>query len=336
MGGPSPHRPVAHVTLARVRIETLDTEVSALGFGCASLGSRVASEAGIAALARAHDAGVTWFDVAPSYGDGQAERLLGLFLKTRPRDAVQVLTKVGIAPPAPSLKARLLRPAMRVAVAALPSLRAAVRQRRPAATKLPLNADLISESIDASLRRLGIDYVDVLALHDASPEEVIRDDVLRALETAVTSGKARAAAIASSPKAAVAGVAASGVYRLAQMSNNLLDPGLERFRSSGNWHVDLVTHSVFGNEGAVAYIAARIERDAAFRSLVTATGYEGKPSAVAADLLADFAFTDNPQGVVLASMFAEHHLHHNLARHALHRESEKIRVLATHLEPDHI
>ena len=305
------------MTLARVRLVRLGIETSALGFGCASLGSRVAPVAGLVALARAHEAGVTWFDVAPSYGDGQAELLLGRFLATRPRDAVQVLTKVGIAPPPSSLKARLLRPALRTAVAAVPGLRAQVRRWRPAATKLPLDAGLISRSLDASLHRLGTDYVDVLALHDATPEEAACDDVLRALENAVTAGKARGVAIASSPEAAAAAAAASGLYTLAQMGNSLLASGLARFRACAGRPVDLVTHSVFGTESAADRLAAQIERAPAIRARLTNAGYEGAPSVIANDLLADFAFASNRDGVVLVSMFAERHLHHNLARHAL-------------------
>jgi aryl-alcohol dehydrogenase-like predicted oxidoreductase len=320
------------VTLARVRVEALDAEVSALGFGCASLGSRIAPAAGLAALARAHDAGVTWFDVAPSYGDGQAELLLGRFLAGRRRDAVQVLTKVGIAPPAPSLKARVLRPALRAAIAAVPGLRAAVRRRRPTATKLLLDAALIPQSLDASLRRLGTDHVDVLALHDATPEEAARDDVLRALEAAVASGKARAVAVASSPEAAAVGVAAGGAYSLVQMGNNALDPGLTCFRAAAPRAVTTVTHSVFGNEGALKQTAARIERDAALHAALSAAGYEAEPATIAADLLADFAFADNADGVVLVSMFAERHLRHNLTRHARARNLTTIRALVAQLE----
>jgi len=71
---------------------------SRLGFGCASLGSRVAAADGLNALAAAFDAGVNWFDVAPAYGAGEAETLLGRFLRGR-RDRTFVVTKVGMAPP---------------------------------------------------------------------------------------------------------------------------------------------------------------------------------------------------------------------------------------------
>jgi len=304
------------VTLARVRMNSLDTEVSALGFGCASLGSRVAPRAGLAALERAYDAGVTWYDVAPSYGDGQAEVLLGRFLANHDRQSVQVLTKVGIAPPQPSPAARMIRPIMRAAVAAVPGLRSVVRRRRPGATKLPLEAALIERSLDASLRRLGTDYVDVVAVHDATAEEAVRDDVRRALEVAVASGKARAAAIASSSEAAAAGVEADGAYSLVQMGNNLFDPGLTSFRAATSRLVDTVTHSVFGNDGAVIQLARRIEQNGALQQRLRDAGYQGSTLQISASLLADFAYADNKTGVVVVSMFSERHLQSNLERRA--------------------
>ena len=53
-----------------VRVPRLDRDVSAIGFGCASLGSRISAADGRRAIARALDLGLTWFDVAPPYGDG--------------------------------------------------------------------------------------------------------------------------------------------------------------------------------------------------------------------------------------------------------------------------
>jgi aryl-alcohol dehydrogenase-like predicted oxidoreductase len=295
-------------------MNALDTEVSALGFGCASLGSRVAPSVGLAALERAYDAGVTWYDVAPSYGDGQAEVLLGRFLANHDRRSIQVLTKVGIAPPQPSPTAQLLRPMMRAAVSAFPGLRAAIRRNRPPARKLALDAALIKQSLEASLRRLGTDYVDVLALHDATPDEVVREDVVEALERVVASGKARSIAIASSPETAAAGVGVSAIYSVVQIGNNLLEPEAKRFLRTTARPVGLVTHSVFGNEGAVSRIAARIETEQAIRKAIVEAGYRGTARQIAADILADYAFGSNVEGVIIVSMFKAEHLHQNFRR----------------------
>ncbi|HET8628862.1 MAG TPA: aldo/keto reductase [Thermomicrobiales bacterium] len=109
--------------------------VSALGYGAGSIGGlMVRGDAAeqAAAVARALAAGVTYFDTAPGYGDGRSEENLGQALREAgARWRVVVGTKVRLAP------ADLADPA------------AAIRR-----------------SIEASLRRLGRDAVDLLQLHN--------------------------------------------------------------------------------------------------------------------------------------------------------------------------
>src|SRR5258708_34049436 len=87
----------------------IDGARSAIGMGCASLGSRVGRREGLRALNRAYDAGVTWFDVAPSYGDAEAETILGEFVQGR-RDKIKLSTKVGIRPAPTPLVMRVAKP----------------------------------------------------------------------------------------------------------------------------------------------------------------------------------------------------------------------------------
>ena len=85
-------------TVQTVEIPGLGRQASVVGFGCASLGSRIGADQGLRALADAHAHGVTWFDLAPAYGAGEAEAIFGRFLAGR-RDQVLVCSKVGLAPP---------------------------------------------------------------------------------------------------------------------------------------------------------------------------------------------------------------------------------------------
>src|SRR5215472_15205928 len=87
-----------HAMMRRVELPGTGIETSCLGFGCASLGSRVSARQGLFALARAHEAGVSWFDIAPAYGAGEAEAIFSRFLAGR-RERLSILTKVGLAPP---------------------------------------------------------------------------------------------------------------------------------------------------------------------------------------------------------------------------------------------
>src|ERR1700682_5206493 len=148
-----------------VEFVPLARRVSAIGFGCASLGSRVDGKTGTEALVRAFDAGVSWFDVAPSYGDGHAEVLLGRFL-TGKRSQVSVCTKVGILPHRAPLASRVAKPVVRCMVGLFPQLRKHVAKLRPPAQRVGLTGSFIESSIAESLKRLQTDHVDVLGLHE--------------------------------------------------------------------------------------------------------------------------------------------------------------------------
>jgi len=142
--------------MRRVEFGPLARSISAIGFGCASLGSRVDGKRGMAALARAYDAGVTWFDVAPSYGDGHAEVLLGKFLAGK-RSHVAVCTKVGIVPGRVSLAIRIAKPVVQWAIVLRPELRKHVTSFRPPAQRVELTGPLIESSIVESLTRRARD-----------------------------------------------------------------------------------------------------------------------------------------------------------------------------------
>ena len=303
--------------------------MSGIGFGCASLGSRKSRAESLASLARAFDAGIRWFDVAPSYGDGEAEKLLGEFLRNR-RSSVSLCTKVGILPGPVSLSKRLLRPAVRLVLNAAPSARSAIKRRRPAAVKLAVTPALIARSIDCSLSRLGVERVDVLALHDAAPEEVARDDVLRALETVLSSGKADRIGIASSAEAGTVALGASSLFGLVQVANNPFEPNLAALAPilAANPAIQAVTHSVFGSSGMVEAIAAQIEGDEALLSAMNGAGYKGGARDKALSYLLDYALAANKSGVVLLSMFSPSHLEANLARVAVARDDQEIMRIA--------
>ena len=69
--------------MRRVTLAGTGLESSCLGFGCASLGSRVAAAEGARALAAAFEQGVDWLDLAPAYGRGAAETIAADFIRGR-------------------------------------------------------------------------------------------------------------------------------------------------------------------------------------------------------------------------------------------------------------
>jgi D-threo-aldose 1-dehydrogenase len=159
-----PYDPFERVPVGRTRLT-----VTRLGFGCASIGglfTPVADDAAAAVVRHAWDLGIRYFDVAPLYGYGSAERRLAAGLQGRPRDAFVLSTKVG----------RLVR-----ADDAIPAGadidRQALDGREDAyyadtagrRMVFDYSADGIRRSIEESLERLALSHIDIAYIHD--PDE---------------------------------------------------------------------------------------------------------------------------------------------------------------------
>ncbi|GAA3085994.1 aryl-alcohol dehydrogenase-like predicted oxidoreductase [Kribbella aluminosa] len=144
-----------------------DLTVSSLGLGCMgmsqSYGVRQDDAESIATLHAAVDAGCTFLDTADVYGDGANEELVGRALAGR-RDQVVLATKFGFKRPAAS------------------------------ATEVPTVVDgspaYAAQALDASLRRLGVDHIDLWYLHRRDPQVPIEETV-GAMAAAVEAGKVR-------------------------------------------------------------------------------------------------------------------------------------------------
>jgi D-threo-aldose 1-dehydrogenase len=131
-------------------------ELTELGFGAAQLGNlyrETSDDEAAAAVDAAWQAGVRYFDTAPHYGLGLSERRLGAALTGRPRDEFAVSTKVGrLLVPSPETAGQLDDGGFVV----------------PAETRRSwdFSRDGILRSLEGSLRRLGLDRVDIVYLHD--------------------------------------------------------------------------------------------------------------------------------------------------------------------------
>jgi D-threo-aldose 1-dehydrogenase len=142
-------------------------ELGRLGLGTAPLGGlyqAVDEPTALAAIARAWELGIRYFDTAPYYGSGLAERRLGVALRDLPRNELAVSTKVG----------RLLRPATQASGwEGAPALEA----------YFDFSYDAALRSLEESLERLGTDRVDVVLVHDPDDHyDDARDGAMRALE----------------------------------------------------------------------------------------------------------------------------------------------------------
>ncbi len=176
-------------------------QVSILGFGCGAVGGlmvRGSPQDQERAVARALEAGVNYFDTAAMYGNGESEKNLGRVLaKLKPN--VVVGTKVRI----------------------------------PSADFGRIGA-AVAESLEASLKRMGLEQVDVFHLHNAITTngggeslsaKVVLGEVVPAFEKLRDQGKLRFPGItAVGDTAALHQVIDSRTVFSAQVSYNMLNP----------------------------------------------------------------------------------------------------------------
>ncbi|WP_370675192.1 aldo/keto reductase [Pleomorphomonas sp. PLEO] len=315
-----------------VVIPGTDIRTSPIGMGCASLGSRISPAQGQRMLEAAFETGVTWYDVAPSYGAGRAEEILAPFVAAH-RDRLFLCSKAGLVPPKNNGLMRLAydlgRPVVAVARGLSRRFRSikATRNRR-----VSLSGDFLETSIASSLKRLRTDHLDVFALHDPNPADLERDDVIRALERIVERGHARHVSMAGSLDA-VLSAAALPVFTFFQIADDPEGRQLPALRDALDRPAGFITHSVLGVGGARDRMISQLKKHPALAAEVTAAGYSGSPAAVAATLLIRRAFAVNPDGVVLSSMFSGSHLADNvkLAAEPLDKAAAQLaeRVLLT-------
>ena len=294
-----------------VAIPGTDIRTSPIGMGCASLGSRISPAHGRRMLEAAFEAGVTWYDVAPSYGAGRAEEILAPFIAAH-RQNLFLCSKAGLVPPKNNGLMRLAydvgRPVVAVARGLSRRFRSikATRNRR-----VTLTGDFIETSIASSLKRLRTDHLDVFALHDPDPADLGRDDVLRALERIVERGHARHVSMAGSLDAALS-AAALPIFTFFQIADDPDGRQLPALRAALDRPAGVVIHSALGVGGARDRMISRLKKYPALAAEAAAAGYGGPPAEVAAKLLMRRAFAVNPDGVVLSSMFSGGHLADNV------------------------
>jgi aryl-alcohol dehydrogenase-like predicted oxidoreductase len=176
---------------------------SILGFGCAPVLGAVGGTTARQALATALDLGVNHFDIARSYGYGEAEGFLGRFLGSR-REQVVIATKFGIRA---TWRARVLRP-LKPLVRALREMRrgnppggtskppevppAAPPRRDLFHERVPLTPGVMRSSLEASLRALRRGYVDIFFIHEPGDRPALADDLCALAERLKDEGKIRA------------------------------------------------------------------------------------------------------------------------------------------------
>jgi aryl-alcohol dehydrogenase (NADP+) len=149
-----------------VNLGTAGVKVSRVALGCLTFGSKrwrpwvLEEDEALPLIRRALDHGINFFDTADFYSLGASEEVLGRVLRRLgvPRDRVVISSKVGL-PVGDDANAR------------------------------GLSRKHIRHAIDDSLRRLGVDYLDLYQIHRFDPETPM-DEAIAALDEVVRSGRA--------------------------------------------------------------------------------------------------------------------------------------------------
>jgi aryl-alcohol dehydrogenase-like predicted oxidoreductase len=146
--------PVEHRTLGNSNIK-----VSLVGIGCNNFGGRIPEADAREVVSAAIDAGITLFDTSDNYGNrGGSERFLGEVLGARRKDIV-LASKFGM-------------------------------QMDDAGTMMGASRRYIMSAVEASLKRLKTDWLDLYQLHQPDPKTPI-EETLRAMDDLLRQGKVR-------------------------------------------------------------------------------------------------------------------------------------------------
>ncbi|XP_008796760.1 probable aldo-keto reductase 1 [Phoenix dactylifera] len=147
-----------------VKLGSQGLEVSRLGFGCCGLtgifNAPVTDESGISIVQDAFNKGITFFDTADVYGGGSNEILVGKALKQLPREKIQLATKFGIA------------------------------KYENDVLEIKGAPDYVRACCEASLLRLGVEYIDLYYQHRVDPSVPI-EDTMGELKKLVEEGKVK-------------------------------------------------------------------------------------------------------------------------------------------------
>lgn len=169
-----------------------------------SVGAGAAQEPEI--IAAALDMGIVHLDTANSYGRGQNETMIGQVVKGRPRDSFVITTKV-----------------------------TGGEERRTGLFRKSATAEMFIEKFEASLGRLGVEYVDILMIHSvATAGATNHEPFLEALARMKKEGKTRLVGVsthANEPEV-IETVAKSDVHDVVLTAYNFRQPHLDEMHAA--------------------------------------------------------------------------------------------------------
>ena len=280
-----------------------------LGFGTGLLHHAGSPSNAVRLLREAHNQGITYFDTARLYAEGEAEKLLGEAF-SHIRNDIIITTKVGILPVRRDLATRASGKAAAV-LRRISPLKSVVPEPAVQHPEFGVfDPKRMQQSLETSLKLLRTDHVDALLLHECTLEDVRRDEVQAFLEQAVQSGKARICGVApTAPDMLAIAASGAGFGEAAQFDAAIR----EQFtRAAAGMPPLVVAHSCLGQD--FRNMVNRVGEDAGLRARWReVAGVDAGDMAQVAQAFLANALAQNAGGMVLFSTTQPGRLTANLA-----------------------
>lgn len=147
-----------------IKVKNINFPVSKIGLGTWAIGGSLwggtDEQESIKTILQAFEAGINLVDSAPGYGNGESEKIVGKALKQyKKRDKIAIATKFGL-----NIEGSTVR---------------------------DLRKESILKEVDASLKRLDVEYIDLYQAHWPDPK-VVLDELAEAMNQLLNQGKIRA------------------------------------------------------------------------------------------------------------------------------------------------
>lgn len=158
----------------RIQLGRSGLSASQLGFGCsqiASLSTRHSRNEVCSTLLEALDSGVNFYDTADVYGQGDSERLLGRMFRNRRSDVI-VCSKAGLTVGMSQALVRLVKPFIQPLARRVKKSRLQLERARRGLEEKCFDPEYLQRRVEGSLRRLGWEFIDIVMLHNPSPQIV--------------------------------------------------------------------------------------------------------------------------------------------------------------------
>ncbi len=297
--------------------------VSELGVGCSRIGGVLSPDGSrnesLAMLSAAADAGITFFDTADMYSQGQSEVLVGRALRDR-RSEVVIATKGGYVVPRQRQLVARLKPLIGPVAQRL-------RVRRPPGSAGPgasiaqdFSPDYLAAAVEASLRRLGTDYIDVYQLHSPSQSVVELGDYIAVLADLEAQGKIRHFGIAADAANDAIGFDRHAEIATLQVPFSLLhqQAAVELFPKAKRHGIGVISRSCYAAGLFKDGLSEQALRDLTpdWEQILTLRRTANELERPLLEAALQFSLATEPIAVTIVGMRTPAHLRENLRHHA--------------------